>query len=327
MLYFSGGAGGCEKLHGAVVEHSGRSDTRVFREVSQIGAELARLGDQVVGATVEARVGILFDWDNWHAVEDAVGPIRDKRYYDTVARHYLAFYRQNVAVDVVFPDSDFSKYSVLVAPMLYMVKPGFAEKVEAFVSGGGTFVTTYLSGLVDETELAFENGYPGALANVLGIWVEEIDALYESQTNRIVMADGSGTYSCSRLADLLHAGSAEVVATYGEDFYQGMPVVTRNSFGAGEAYYLASDPDDAFLNRFYGEIAAKHGIAPALNAPGGVEVAVRQKDNSLLCCVLNHTAESVTIPLDGKRFTNLLGGETVDGVLALAGYDVAILAE
>ncbi len=329
VLYFQWrrGRGGCEKLHGAVVEHSGRSDTRVFREVSQIGAELTRLGDQVVGAVVEARVGIVFDWDNWHAVEDAVGPIRDKRYYDTVARHYLAFYRQNVAVDVVFPDSDFSRYAVLVAPMLYMVKPGFAEKVEAFVSGGGTFVTTYLSGLVDETDLAFENGYPGALANVLGIRVEEIDALYENQTNRIVMADGSGTYSCSRLADLLHVGSAEVVATYGEDFYQGMPVVTRNSFGAGEAYYLASDPEDAFLSRFYGEIAGKHGITPSLDAPSGVEVAVRWKDDSPIYFVLNHTAESVAIPLDGKRFTSLLSGETVERSLALAGYDVAILAE
>ena len=141
---------------------------------------------------VDARVAVLFDWDNWHAVEDAIGPIRDKRYHDTAAKHYLAFYRQNVPVDVVFPDSDFSKYAVLVAPMLYMVKPGFAEKVEAFVASGGTFITTYLSGLVDETDLAFENGYPGSLARVLGIRVEEIDALYADQTNSIVMADGSG---------------------------------------------------------------------------------------------------------------------------------------
>ncbi|HVU69772.1 MAG TPA: beta-galactosidase, partial [Ktedonobacteraceae bacterium] len=33
--------GSFEKMHGAVVEHSGRSDTRVFREVQQLGAELA----------------------------------------------------------------------------------------------------------------------------------------------------------------------------------------------------------------------------------------------------------------------------------------------
>ena len=315
VLYFQWrrGRGGCEKLHGAVVEHNGRSDTRVFREVSQIGAELGKLGDAIVGAGVEARIGILFDWDNWHALEDAVGPIRDKRYVATVAKHYLAFYRQNVPVDVVFPDSDFSQYDVIVAPMIYMLKPGFGAKVEAFVKDGGTFVTTVLSGLVDENDLAFENGYPGELANVLGIRVEEIDALYEDQTNRIIMSDRSAVYRGSRLADLLHADSAEVVATYGDDFYAGMPVVTRNHFGAGDAYYLATDPDDAFLDRLYGDITRKHGIVPALNAPRGVEVAVRLSaaNGSPILFVLNHNAQAVTIPLADKHYRNLLNGETV----------------
>src|SRR5690606_24196375 len=143
VLYFQWrrGRGGCEKLHGAVVEHAGREDTRVFREVSQIGAELKALGDAVVGASVKAQIGILFDWDNWHALDDAVGPVKDKRYVDTVRRHYLAFYRRNLPVDIVFPDSDLSGYKVIVAPLLYMVKAAFAEKVEAFVAGGGTFVT------------------------------------------------------------------------------------------------------------------------------------------------------------------------------------------
>src|SRR5581483_7127659 len=46
VMYFQWrrGRGGCEKFHGAVVEHGGRSDTRVFREVAQLGAELKQLG-------------------------------------------------------------------------------------------------------------------------------------------------------------------------------------------------------------------------------------------------------------------------------------------
>lgn len=329
VLYFQWrrGRGGCEKLHGAVVEHSGRSDTRVFREVSQIGAELARLGGSIVGASVDARVGILFDWDNWHAVEDAIGPIRDKHYHDTVCRHYLAFYRQNLPADVVFPDSDFSKYAMLVAPLLYMVKSGFAEKVEAFVANGGTFVATFLTGLVDETDLAFECGYPGPLRRLLGIRVEEIDALYSDQTNTMVMGDGSGSYSCSRVADLLHTETAEVIATYGKDFYQGMPVVTKNVFGTGEVYYLASDPEDAFLKRLYGEIAGKHGLKPALDAPDGVEVAVRHKNGSPILFVLNHTAAPSTIPLNGKRYRDLLSGEIIEESLDLSERGVAILVE
>ena len=329
ILYFQWrrGRGGCEKLHGAIVEHAGREDTRVFREVSQIGAELQQLGDAVVGASMDAKVAILFDWDNWHAVDDAVGPIRQKRYLETVSRQYLAFYRRNIPVDVVFPDSDFSKYEILVAPMLYMVKSGVAEKVEEFVSKGGSFVTTFLTGLVDETDLAFENGYPGPLSRVLGIWVEEIDALYEGQTNTIVMRDGSGTYTCSRLADLLHTETAETLAIYGSDFYAGLPVVTQNKFGAGNAYYLASDPEDRFLDDFYGKLIQEHNLSPAFDAPAGVEVTTRYKNGRALYFVLNHNATLATLPVGGRTFHDLITGERINDHLLLEGHGVSILVE
>ena len=37
--------------------------------------------------------------------------------------------------------------------MLYMVREGFAERAEAFVANGGHLVTTYWTGVVDETDL------------------------------------------------------------------------------------------------------------------------------------------------------------------------------
>lgn len=329
VMYFQWrrGRGGCEKLHGAIIEHAGRTDTRVFREVSQLGAELNQLGDAIIGARLDARVGILFDWDNWHAVEDAIGPVHNKRYYETVCKHYLAFHRQNIPVDVIFPDSDLSRYAIVIAPMMYMVKAGLAENVEKFVEAGGTFVTTYHSGRVDETDLAFENGYPGPLSRVLGIWVEETDALFDDQTNTIHMSDNSGDYTCDHLADLLHTESAEVLATYGQDFYAGMPVVTRNQFGNGQAYYLASNPEAAFLTRFYAELAQTHGLKPLLDAPENVEVTARYKDGRTILFILNHNAATVTIELGGKRCHNLLLDEAVSGQLTLEPFGVAIIEE
>ena len=73
-------------------------------------------------------------------------------------------------------------------------------------------------------------GYPGELRKLLGIWVEEIDALLPEQKNRIVLketyGDLQGEYGCGMLCDLLHSEGAEVIAEYGDDFYKGMPVVT-----------------------------------------------------------------------------------------------------
>lgn len=326
VMYFQWrrGRGGCEKLHGAIIEHSGRNDTRVFREVSQLGTELQKLGDSIIGAGTDARVGIVFDWDNWHAMDDAIGPVREKRYYETVRKHYQPFYEKNIAVDVLFQDSDFGNYDIVVAPMIYMVKQGFAEKIQAFVEQGGSFVATYFSGLVDETDLAFENGYPGPLAKVLGIWVEEIDALYEGQYNAIVTPEGS--YSCGHLADLLHLEGAEALATFGSDFYAGMPALTKNQVGKGAAYYIASDPEMAFLDMFYGQLIDSYGLA-SWESPAGVEVTKRFKDDKTIIFVLNHSAEPATLQLDGKQYINLLNDAILTDALHLDAYDVAILME
>jgi beta-galactosidase len=315
--------GGGEKFHGAIVEHGGRSDTRVFREVAALGAELARLGDATIGAATPARVGVLYDWDNAWAIEAAIGPINPKDYGGFVRRHYNALWRKNIPIDIVWSDSDLSRYDLVVAPMLHMVKPGLAEQIEALVARGGTFLTTVFSGVVDENDLAFE-GYPGPLSRVLGIRVEEIDALYEGQTNTVMMADGSGSYSCARLCDLVHSEGAAVLATFGDDFYAGMPALTENRFGEGRALFLASDAEDRLLDDLYARLLANHGIAPALEAPAGVELTVRQNTEHDLLFILNHNATPANVALPAT-YHDLLSDQTASGTIELEGYGVRIL--
>jgi beta-galactosidase len=326
VMYFQWrrGRGGVEKLHGAIVEHSGRKDTRVFREIAELGAELKRLAHDFLGSVIQAKVGIILDWDNWHALDDAVGPVRNKRYYETVAKHYCAFYRHNAAIDVIFPDSDLSAYDIVVAPMLYMLKEGFAEKIEAFVESGGSFVTTYLSGLVDETDLAFETGYPGPLQKVLGLWIEEIDALYEGQSNTIVTKQG--IYPCRHIADVVRIESAETLGVFGSDYYAGMPAFTKNRFGKGAAYYIASDPDALFLESFYKDLLTQHKIS-YYPAPEGIEITIRHKDAEAFIFVLNHNSEAISFEFGTKPYLDLLSNERCKGAIQMPAYGVRILLE
>lgn len=320
--------GSCEKMHGAVIEHSGRSDTRVFREVQQLGAELEHLQNRTLGGVTPSEVALLIDWNNWWAIDACSGPVRDKRYIPALRQHYAAFWQRNVPVDIVFSDSDFSRYRVLIAPMLYMLKPGVAERIAAFVKQGGTFVTTYFSGMVDECDRAFENGYPGPLSEVLGIWNEEIDALTPGQQNRIVLSDGGESYTCGHLCAIVHCEGAAPLATYGDDFYAGTPVLTRHAFGEGQAYYLGSEPEPRFLADFYERLLAEQQIQPLLDTPEGVEVTCRQTARGPLLFALNHqnVPAQVTLP-EHRRYQDLLRDAEVAGTLQLAGYDVAILAE
>ena len=137
--------GACEKFHGAVIEHVGTENTRVFRETAELGEELSRL-TEIIDARSISEVGLLFDWDNYWALEYTSGPSVDLTYVDQIHQYYRYFYEQNISVDLLGVEADFSSYKVLVAPVLYMVKEGMAEALEAFVKQGGILITGFASG-------------------------------------------------------------------------------------------------------------------------------------------------------------------------------------
>ncbi|KAF4325634.1 hypothetical protein G195_000604 [Phytophthora kernoviae 00238/432] len=321
--------GACEKYHGAVIEHVGHENTRVFREVAELGKELQLLGNKTLDATVDAKVAIVFDWENWWAIEKSSGPTVALNYVDQIHKYYAAFFRRNIQVDIVSVDTDISKYDIVLAPVLYMVKPGFAAKLEKFVEAGGTFLTTFFSGIVNESDIVTTGGYPGELRKLLGIWVEEIDALLPEQKNSIVLkkayGDLQGEYGCGMLCDLLHSEGAEVIAEYGDDFYKGMPVVTRNTFGQGEAWYVASDPEDRFLDDLLGQLAAAKNIDSLLNTPEGVEVTARTKDGQQYLFVMNHNATAQSYDLGKAKAHDLLTDRSLSGTIEIEGRGVQLL--
>lgn len=320
--------GGCEKFHGAIIEHVGHEHTRVFSECTALGAELTKLSD-IVGAKIAAKVAIVFDWDNWWAVELSSGPSIQLKYTEQVIQYHKAFFDHNIPVDIVGVDADLSGYAIVVAPVLYMVKPGMAARLEQFVADGGTFVTTFFSGIVGESDLVAQGGYPGELRKLLGIWVEEIDSLMPDQKNlmRITNERGhlSGNYACGMLCDLLDLEGAEALAAYGDDFYAGKPVLTVNRFGKGNAWYIASNPDERFLSDLALTLCEEAGVHAAFVVAKGVEITQRVKENNVYTFILNHNAEKMCIDLNGVAGKDMLTGELLSGDIELAPKGVVIL--
>jgi beta-galactosidase len=321
--------GACEKYHGAVIEHVGHEHTRVFRECAELGRELELLGDQLLDARSEAQIGIVYDWENRWALDLSSGPSVALDYVNEVHKYYDALYQQNIEADMIGVEENLSKYKVVIAPVMYMVKPGFAERVEAFVQAGGTFITTYFSGIVNENDLVTVGGYPGELRKVLGIWAEEIDALLPGMSNQIVMGKEwgalSGSYTCDLLCDLIHAEGAEVLAEYGSDFYKGMPALTVNSFGEGKAYYVATSPKADFLQAFLANVCADNNIKPLVTAPEGIESVQRVKGDDTYLFLLNHTEGELTAEIGAAERTDLLTGTKVSGTAVVPGRGVLIL--
>jgi beta-galactosidase len=321
--------GACEKYHGAVISHAGHENTRVFREVSQLGEELKKLGDKILDSRINARVAIIFDWENWWATEYSSGPSIDLKYVPQVEKYYKAFYDMNIPVDMINEDADFSGYDVVIAPLMYMVKPGVNGRLEDFVKNGGTFVTTFFSGLVDENDLVVMGGYPGQLRQLLGIWAEETDALFPDMKNSIIInrpfGNLHGQYQCGLLCDIVHLEGAQALGAYGSDFYAGMPAITVNDFGSGKAYYVASDPEDAFVKEFVRYICDQKSIKPIMDVPANVEVTQRIKDNTVFIFILNHNEHAVMVDLGPQVQHELLSDKYLSGASAIPARGVFIL--
>lgn len=316
--------GGCEKYHGAVIDHAGHENTRVFREVAELGLELERLGSEVLGSVGTAQTAIMFDWENWWAVEYSSGPSVDLKYYEEVLEYYTALHSENIPVDIIGEDSDLSRYKLVVAPILYMAKPGVDGRIREFVRNGGTFLTTYFSGYVDENDLVVTGGYPGKLRDILGVWVEESDALPEYKANRFVYQGQE--YPAKLLCDIMHLEGAEALAEYQEDFYAGSPVAARNSFGQGQAYYIGTHSNAQFYRTLLHTVCQEQQICPAAQTPEGVEAVKRVRGEEQYLFLLNHNEAVMEVALTEPALELITQRECQEGeVLELPAKGVGIL--
>ncbi|QHQ59597.1 beta-galactosidase [Anaerocolumna sedimenticola] len=319
-------AGACEKFHGAVIEHAGTENTRVFREVSRLGEELKTLGDRLLGAENPAQVGILFDWDNYWSLEYTSGPNKDLKYVDQIHQYYRYFYEKNIPVDMIPADADFSKYKAVIAPVLYMMKDGMQQALEDYVKNGGTLVTGFMSGIVDQSDNVHLGGYPGPLRELAGIWVEEIDALAPEQSNTLRFTDGTEGV-CRLLCDIIHLEGAVSIADYTSNFYAASPAVTKNSFGQGTVYYVGTQLEQNALGKVLNLVMASADVKPVIDETTKLEITCRTISNQCYYFIINLTGETLSIPhiFTGKE--DILTGNVLTSQTTFAPYDVALVCE
>ncbi len=219
-----------------------------------------------------------------------------------------------------------AEINILVAPYLYMMKEGLAEKIYEFVSNGGSFVTTTLAGLVDENNKAVFGEYPGLLRDLLGIWVRT-DALsggkkWDADVRRDAFRKPIFViFQCDRI----HARKAQVLGVYEKDFYAQTPCLTVNTYGKGKAYYIGTEPDGSFLSDFLSLLCEEKQIAAPYEAAPNVEITKRVTDSGETVFVLNHNHEPAKVQLREDSFTDLITGQQVTGSTSVPAYDVMVL--
>ncbi|MEV6301456.1 beta-galactosidase [Actinoplanes sp. NPDC051861] len=310
-------AQGAEKFHSALLPHAG-TDTVAWREVLRLSETLDRI-QEVAGTEVVADVALLFSWESWWSAEGEARPSQAVKYLDQVHAAHRALRELGVTCDVVSPDADLSGYRLVVVPCLYMVSDPAAERIAEYVRDGGNLLVTFFSGIVDERDRIRLGGYPGAFRDVLGVLAEEFAPLLPGQ--EVTLSNGAtGTLWTERL----RTTTATTVASYTDGPLPGVPAITHNRHGAGNAWYIATNLNEIGLRN-----AAKAAIQQAKVTPAGpesndVEVVRRRKDHHSYLFVINHGSQPVEINTTG---CDLVTGEPVDGLLRVEGGGVGVVRE
>jgi beta-galactosidase len=312
---------GAEKFHSAMLLHAG-TETRVWREVKTLGAELKQL-DSLLASEVHAEIAILFDWENWWAVEQEGKPLNDLRLLPLLKAYYTALYKRGIATDFVHPEADLAQYRLAIAPHLYLLNDQAVQNITRYVTGGGTLVISFFSGIVDEHDHVRLGSYPAPLQELLGLHVEEFAPYSESQTNEIDTSDGQ-RFSCSQWSDVIHLHEAESIATYQHDYYANTPAITRHRFGKGVSFYLGTMLDETGLSWLLAQVTTEAKVRASSAKPIKVELVRRSDETHTWLFALNYSEQPVEVALD-RSGRDLISGEIVDQSIVLGPTDIAII--
>ncbi len=309
---------GSEKFHSAMVPHAGR-DTKVWREVVQLGRALASLSEVVGSRVADASVAIIHDTDARWASQLDSHPSLDVDMMAETRLWHDAFYRLGYTTDFRRSTDPLGDYALVIVPVGYLMTDRGASNLRDYATAGGRVIITYFSGVVDENDHVRLGGYPGAFRELLGIEIEEFFPLVQNETQQL-SAYGSG----SIFSELGRSAGAEVLAHYLSGPTAGSPAVTRNPVGAGAAYYVGTSLTSEGVRALIAEVAAEAGLEPLVAQGDGVEVVRRSAGSQSWLFVINHSTVDTRVAASGWE---LLRGEAVTAFLEVAAGGVAVVRE
>jgi beta-galactosidase len=320
---------GSEKFYGAILPHHIEGNNRVFMEISQIGDELKLLAPSLKDTKVVSEVCILYSHDNDWSLQQPNQPNKYFNLREHIQLIYNALHDRNIPVDFARPSEDISQYKIVFAPSLYLLAPAEADRLKLYVQNGGTLVSTFNTGLVDQHHITPDTGFPSDMTDLFGLEVLEFDPIPPGEENHLTF---KGVFPTSHLhparlwCDIIEPKDCQVLAVYSKGFYASRPAMTMNNFGLGKAIYIGTMSHQHFYHDFVGWLRQMCNLHPLLKVPENVEVCMRQKEGTRVYFLLNHQNSPVRIQFY-KPMHDFLTGNTFSGNFDLPPHGVLVLDE
>lgn len=314
---------GMEEYWHGVLDHDGVPRRRYY-EIQKIGQELRNIGSIIEGTKINTEIAMLRSYDNSWVFK--IQPHNKAIHYNSVCSElFKAVREQNYMVDTIFEDADFTKYKVIIAPLLIMPNKKTIDKLYDFVKNGGILLLTFRTGAKDNENKMLKMQCPGPFTELVGAEVYEYDALY-SRTNKIYSQSLNLESKIELWADLLKANTAKTIASYTEDYMKGFDAIVENKYGKGKVIYLGTMPEQQFLRQLIAKILYEVNLTPIYRKQvDDVLFSERFHNGYKLIFILNYDNKEKEIQNTFGDCFDILTGEKIGERIPLKPFDVKIL--
>ena len=295
LMYFRyrGATKGAEQFCYGVID-ADNVKRRKFYEVQSFFHDIAKY-KEAMEAPVKNEAAIVYDYDSLASFRIQ----RQSILLDPAAemqKFYKAFYDQNVGVDVIPEDRDFSFYKVVILPQMIITKPEMEEKVASFVKNGGTVIVTYRHAVKNaDNNVPFGETLPVHYNALAGLTVEETESLQDYDAFPVV---GSGAFEGVEgvggiFRDMIQVQDAEVLFRYADAFYQEFAAVTKKQTGKGTMYYVGCGLEEKITKLLMEQVMQECGFQ-MVPSEEGLEIVTRGNEKQKVTMYINHNAKEMT---------------------------------
>lgn len=278
---------------------------RVYRNIAELGAEIAALGERVGATRPDADIGFVFSTPSKYAL--AFEPVFPDEPAAPSSRGYQriveAFYRgafasglqTHVLHDRALPTGRelAERYAVLVVPALYTSDASVTAVLRDYVAHGGHLVLGPRSAYADEWAVVRTDEQPAGLSDLAGVSYQEFTTLREP----VGVTDGVGN-ACGAAegwAELLEPDDAEVLARYQHRELGAFAAATSAARGRGRVSVVGFVPDDEAAISLLQRLADLSGLRGFTSAHESVTHSSSTGDHERAHFYFNWSGDAVSI--------------------------------
>lgn len=315
---------GTEMYWHGILDYDNR-DNQKLAEVTDFCKKLRTL-DPVCGADNVGAFALIKDYDNeWDTEVDAwhrrVNSVSEKEIFVAAELNHTPYNIVYLQEDTEL--EDLISYPVVIYPHPVLMNERRAALLSAYIEQGGTLILGCRSGYKDLTGKCVMLPQPGLLQKMTGTDVRSYTFTSPNEEDTFAIWNNERVETPVFNDILTPLEDTRVLASYGNSYYAGQAALTEHPYGRGKVIHFGSTFSRDVVKRLMEYTGVLEPFRQWIDAPDGVEVVLRRKENRQFLFVLNFQPVEQMITLM-RPSTLLYTGQQVQGEIVLPPFGTAV---